>query len=121
MLNKKLVLITAISILLVITLVFAFFNQNITGLISQNPDENANTSNVKIATFAICEPKDNYTYCRDKIYAACNGTPIEVIGDSFICEGKEYKVDSSNLGETYLSNFSDSRSKDFITAWAIEG
>ena len=116
-------IIILLSILLVLTIGFTIFNSGITGLSVQNPEDNdSNDSlNIKTATFAICEPRENYTYCKDKIYAACNGMPIEVTGDSFTCNNQTFKVDNSNLGEIYLSNFSDPRGKDFITAWAVGG
>ena len=77
-------------------------------------------TNIKTATFAICEQNESYTLCKDKIFASCNGSLIEVKGTSFICENVQYEIENISLGESYKSkSWEDTRQKDFLTSWAI--
>lgn len=116
--KKKILISALVLIFIVLAMIFTVSYKGITGL-STEGSETSNDSNVKIATFAVCEPQGELTYCRDKIYASCNKTLIEVNGSSFICDWKEYKVGNDSLGETYIKNFTDPRAADSITAWAI--
>ena len=73
---------------------------------------------VKLATFAVCEQKEGYTYCKDKVFASCDSALIEINNSFFYCNGTRYEVGNISLGEAYLNNFTDSRRKDSITGWA---
>ena len=77
-------------------------------------------TDVKTATFAVCEQEGEYVHCKDKIFASCNNTPIELNDTIFYCDGKKYNVSNMPLGEAYhLENWTDPRARNFITAWAL--
>ncbi len=85
-------------------------------------NEYSEEENIKLATFAVCEQKENYTLCKDKLFASCDNIPIEIKEPIFYCNGEEFNISSLPLGETYqIQNWSDPRQEDFITAWAASG
>ncbi len=109
-------IIIVLSAVLIVSVIF-FASQTITSFATNSPAQD--NSSVKIATFAVCEKQENYTYCKDKLFASCNKALVEINGTSVHCNGKEYNVDNSSLGETYHpSNWEDPRPSNFITAWA---
>jgi hypothetical protein len=116
--NKPLLIITALAVV-VLAAIF-LFKPAISGLATLNQEDNSsNIPNVKIATFAVCNQTDNQNICKDKIFASCNGTLIEVNGSEFYCLGKRYGVNNASLGETIqLENWTDDREKSIITGWA---
>lgn len=117
--KKKNLIVIFISTVLVSTIIY-FASQSITSSVIDNPLKENNS--IKIATFAVCEREENFTHCKDKLYANCNGTPIEIKENLFFCNGKEYNVENTNLGEAYLPlSWEDPRPANFITAWAAEG
>lgn len=114
----KLILLVTIAIFAIIIAVILINFPSITGFVSS--EDNNKSINFKIGTFAICNDKDNFKYCQDKIFASCNGTLIEVNSNEIECLGRKYSISNLALGETYLiQNWSDPRQKDFLTAWAI--
>ena len=72
----------------------------------------------KTATFAVCEQKGEYSYCKDKIFASCNKEAIEINDSYFYCNGKRYEINNTPLGETYINNETDKREQNLITTWA---
>jgi len=113
--SRKIAVIVIFSIFLVGAVLFLALPK-ITSFISS---EENNSNNTKVATFAVCEEKGEYTYCKDKVFASCNKTLIEINDSYFYCNGERHEVGNITLGETYLKNFTDRRQKGFITAWAI--
>jgi hypothetical protein len=112
---RKMAVIVILSVFLVGAVLFLAL-PTITSFISS--EENG-SNNAKIATFAVCEQIGNYTYCKDKVFASCNKTLIEINDSYFYCNGVRHEVGNITLGETYLKNFTEKRQKGFITAWAI--
>ena len=114
MLKSSRLLISGIILLLVVISLITI--PKLTGFTAN--EENQSTW-PKLATFAVCEQEGEYTYCKDKLFASCNKKPIEINDSYFYCNGKRYEVNNASLGETYLSNWTDKRAKNLITAWAI--
>jgi hypothetical protein len=113
--RRKLFLVAAFLVL-AITLAFYLIFPTLTGFTSMDANEG---DNVKLATFAVCEQKDNYTLCKDKLFASCNHEVIEVNDSIFYCNGKKYNASNLPLGETYhIQNWTDPRQNNFITGWA---
>lgn len=121
-------LITLSAIVLIIVLFLPLFNlvfkPTITGFAVNTKNNKADENqSFKIATFASCEKEEGYTYCRDKLYASCNGQLIEVNSSEIKCNGKTHYINSITLGETYkLADENVSiKSQDDLTAWAVSG
>ncbi|MBL7206812.1 MAG: hypothetical protein ISS36_04400 [Candidatus Aenigmarchaeota archaeon] len=90
---------------------------NITGYIINDSPEN---TNFKTATFAICEDRNGQSYCEDRVFAVCNGEPIEVKNKTIECNNKTYNIDLDKLGKSYMpKDWKDPRPADFITSWAV--
>lgn len=80
---------------------------------------NSKTTNFKTATFAVCKDLEDYVYCEDKIFAACNGEIIEIKNRRAECNGKVYEINETGFGKAYFSGgWKDPRAPDFITIWA---
>lgn len=115
--DKALILLVFFILIITAVIVAALF-PGITGLTTKETGNES--SSVKMGTFAVCEKKDNLTYCQDKVFASCNKTPVEINSSSFECNGKIYDIANTTLGEAYHPiNWTDPRSEDCITAWAI--
>lgn len=113
------IIILLIIISLIVVFHYAFPNLAITGLASKESNQK-NPDSIKIATFAVCDEIGNQTFCKDKIFASCNKTPIEVNSTEFYCDGKRYKISNLTLGEAYMpEDWQDARNNSFVTAWAI--
>ena len=109
-------LLFAASTILVLAVLFLLSAPELTGFAVQ---DSASQEKIKIATFAVCEEKENYTFCKDKLYASCNREAIEVVNGTFDCNGKIYNASELNLGEAYHpKNWTDPRQENSITAWA---
>lgn len=114
--NKAILAITLIAVALTITAYFTI--PALTAFVSKE-DNSTSEDYVKLGTFAVCENKEGYTFCKDKIFASCNKAPVELNDSIFYCNGKKYNASNLPLGETYhVQNWTDPRSRDFITAWA---
>ena len=112
---NKIIALSLILMLLALA-IFILTKPSITAFaIQDNPSES-----VKTATFAVCEQEGEYTKCQDKIFASCNGTLVEIKNSKFICQNKEYTIENKALGETYLTNWTDSRDKNSIEDWASQ-
>lgn len=112
--TNKLLVGAAISLLALAVVLYLIFPALTGKSISEQ------NSNVKTATFAICEQEGEYTHCKDKIFASCNQVPMELNDTVFYCDGMKYNVSNMPLGETYhLENWTDPRARNFITAWAL--
>ena len=115
--DKALILLVLFVLIITAVIVAALF-PNITGLITKETENES--SSVKMGTFAVCGEKDNLTHCQDRIFASCNKTPVEINSSSFECNGEIYNIANTTLGEAYHpKNWTDPRSKDYITTWAI--
>ncbi|MCU0642484.1 MAG: hypothetical protein MUF61_02810 [archaeon] len=99
--------------------IFIITLPSIVGFSVQGDSNSEHSENIKTGTFAVCEQKDGYTFCEDRVFASCNHNPIEVINGSFGCNGKVYSIEESELGEAYLpAGWEDPRPANSITAWA---
>ena len=110
--SPKVIAVVLLSILLAAAVLFVNLPK-LTGDISQEPIK------VKLATFAVCEQKEGYAHCKDKLFASCNNSLIELNNSFFYCNGTRYEVGNISLGEAYLNNFTDAGRKELITGWAI--
>ena len=114
--QKDKILIIFLAILLV-ALALCITSLNITGFASKDKRQSDNT---KVATFAICEQTDNYIFCKDRLFASCNKTPLEIEEITFYCNNEEYNITKFPSGKVYHDkNWEDPREKDFLTIWAI--
>lgn len=112
--TTKLLIASAFILLAIAALIYLVFPEMTSFVTFENSSQN-----VKIGTFAVCENQGNYTYCKDKIFASCNGVLMEINDPIFYCEGKKYNASNITLGETYhTGDWNDPRSKDLLTAWA---
>lgn len=111
--SKKLMIITII--ILAVASSFILFIPKMTGFFAKSSN---NLDNVKLATFAVCEHEEERSYCKDKLFASCNGTLIEINDTYFNCNGERYEVGNISLGETYLNNITDTREDGYINGWA---
>jgi len=116
--NKNKAILAILAIALVISIIAYFVIPTFT-LYASKENNSINEDSVKLGTFAVCEDKEGYTFCKDKLFASCNGVLLELNDSIFYCNGNKYNASNLPLGETYhVQNWTDPRSKDFITAWA---
>ncbi len=115
---KNKAILAILSITIVLTVIAYLAIPTLTAFASKE-NNSTNEDSVKLATFAICESKEGYTFCKDKLFASCNQVPLEINDSIFYCNGKKHNASNLPLGETYhVQNWTDPRSRDFITAWA---
>jgi hypothetical protein len=114
MTSKKRILL----LFVLLVLVFLIF-LTLKGVSKMNEGDSAGNPRIKLATFAVCEQKDNQTHCSDQLFASCNGNLTEINETSFNCDGKTYDAENNSLGETSNpENWTDPRDQNLINAWA---
>lgn len=75
----------------------------------------------KVGVFAICEEKEDYIYCKDKVFASCNKNLVYVKENFVTCNEQIYKIKEMNLNEEkYPKGWEDPRQKNFLQLWAIK-
>ncbi len=89
--------------------VYPFFNQS-----------DGQINDFRIGVFAICEEKEDYIHCRDKIFASCNNNLMHVTEDFVECDGKIYEIREMDLEEKkFDKSWRDPRPENFLTLWAV--